>query len=182
MVESRAWKKIRGLIEDDECRLCGEHRETTQHLLSGCKKLAGPEYVKHHNNTLKVLAVKWATEMGIIPEGTKWYAEKWEKGKVLENRGKRLYWDWELRMRTNCTARRPDLTLEDEEKKTIFLAGMACPNEANRQVKLEEKIKKYEQLCFELRERQEGYMVKVIPIVIGCFGGGMKQLETGMHF
>ena len=39
MVESRAWKKIRGLIEDDKCRLCGEHRETIQHLLSRCKKL-----------------------------------------------------------------------------------------------------------------------------------------------
>ena len=26
--------------------------------------------------------------MGIMPEGTKWYAEKWEKGKVLENGGK----------------------------------------------------------------------------------------------
>ena len=39
MVESRAWKKIRGLIEDDKCTLCGEHRETIQHLLSGCKKL-----------------------------------------------------------------------------------------------------------------------------------------------
>ena len=34
MVESRAWKKIRGLIEDDKCRLCGEYRETIQHLLS----------------------------------------------------------------------------------------------------------------------------------------------------
>ena len=34
MVESKAWKKIRGLIEDDKCRLCGEYRETIQHLLS----------------------------------------------------------------------------------------------------------------------------------------------------
>ena len=51
-------------------------------------------------------------------------------------------------MRTNCTARRPDLALEDEEKKTILLVDMACPNEANRQVKQEEKIEKYEQLCF----------------------------------
>ena len=75
MVESRAWK-IRGLIEDNKCRLCGEYRETIQHLLSGCKKLAGSEYIKRHNNTLKVLAVKWAMEMGIMPEGTKWYAEK----------------------------------------------------------------------------------------------------------
>ena len=48
MVESRAWKKIRGLIEDDKCKLCGEHRETIQHLFSGCKKLAGSEYVKQY--------------------------------------------------------------------------------------------------------------------------------------
>ena len=73
-------------------------------------------------------------------------------------------------MRTNCTARRPDLTLEDEEKKTILLVDMSCPNEANRQIKPEEKIKKYKQLCFELRERREGYTGKVIPIVIGCLG------------
>ena len=84
-------------------------------------------------------------------------------------------------MRTNCTSRRPDLTLEDEEKKTILLVGMACPNEANREVKREEKIKKYEQLCFELRERREGYIVKVITIVIGCIGGGMKELKTDMQ-
>ena len=32
-------------------------------------------------------------------------------------------------------------------------------------------------LCFELRERREGYMVKVNPILIGCLGGGMKNLK-----
>ena len=37
MVESRAWKKIRGLVQCDKCRLCGEHRKTVHHLLSGCK-------------------------------------------------------------------------------------------------------------------------------------------------
>ena len=173
MVEPRAWKKIRGHIEDDKCRLCGEYRETIQHLLSGCKKLAGSEYVKRHNNTLKDLVVTWAVEMGIMPEGTKWYAAKWEKGKVLENEGKRLYWDWKHKMRTNCTTRRPGLTLEDEEKKTMLLVDMACSNEVNRQVKLkckrEEKIKKYGQLCFELRE------------VTGCLGRGMKELKTDMQ-
>ena len=88
MVKSRAGKKIRGLIEDNKCRLCDEHQETIQHLLSGCKKLVGSEYVKRHNNTLNVLVVKWAMEIGIMPEGTKWYVEKWEKGKVMENGGK----------------------------------------------------------------------------------------------
>ena len=180
MVETKAWKKLRGLTQDDNCRLCGVQRETVQHLLSGCKKLAGSEYVRRHNNALKVLAVKWAMEKGLVPEGTKWYTEKWEKGKVLENGGKKLYWDWEHRMRTTCTARRPDLTLEDDETKTILLVDMACPNEANKNAKREEKIKKYEQLCFETRERRNGFTVKVIPIVIGCLGGGMRELKNDM--
>ena len=58
-------------MDDDKSRLCGEQRETVQHLLSGYKKLAGSEYVKRHDNTLKVLAVKWAIENGLHPEETK---------------------------------------------------------------------------------------------------------------
>ena len=124
MIETRAWKKIRGLVDDDKCRLCGEHRETVQHLLSGCKKLAGSEYVKRHNNTPKVLAVRWAIENGLLSEETKWYAVNWECGTVVENDGKKLYWDWEHRMRTKCIARKQDLTLEDTAKKTILLINV----------------------------------------------------------
>ena len=65
MIETKAWKKTRGLVDDDKYRLCGEHRETAQHLL------AGSEYVKRHDNTLKVLAMKWAVENGLLPEETK---------------------------------------------------------------------------------------------------------------
>ena len=125
-------------MDNDKCRLCGEHRETVQHL-SGCKKLAGSENVKRHDNTLKVLAVKWAVENGLLPEETKWYAVNWECGKVIENNGKKLYWDWEHRMRTNCIAKRPDLTLEDTGKKTILLIDMACPNESNKEAKREKR-------------------------------------------
>ena len=71
MVETRAWKKIRELVECDKRRFRGEHRETVHHLLSGCKKLAGTKYVKRHNNALKMLAVKWATENGLLPKDTK---------------------------------------------------------------------------------------------------------------
>ena len=47
-------------------------------------KLAGSEYVKQHDNALKVLSVKWAIENGLLPAETKWYAEKWESGKIIE--------------------------------------------------------------------------------------------------
>ena len=41
------------------CRVCGKTKETVhvQHLLAGCRKLEGTEYVRRHNNDLKVLAV-----------------------------------------------------------------------------------------------------------------------------
>ena len=88
-------------MDQDKCRLCGESRETVQHLLAGCKKIAGSEYVRRHDNALKVLAVQWAIDNGLLPEGTKWYTERWERGKVIENNGKKLFWDWEHRMRTS---------------------------------------------------------------------------------
>ena len=91
MIETRAWKKIRGLVADDKCRLCGDHREIVQHPLFGCKKLAGSEYVKRHDNTLKVLAVKWAIENGLLPVDAKWYTQQWERGKVIEKDGKKLF-------------------------------------------------------------------------------------------
>ena len=84
-------------------------------------------------------------------------------------------------MRTSCTARRPDLTLEDTEKKMILLVDMACPNEKNKDEKREEKMRKYQQLCFELRERREGYTVSFVPVIIGCLGGGIKQLENDVR-
>ena len=40
-------------------------------------------------------------------------------------------------------------------------------------------IGKYNRLWFELWETREDYEVKVIPAIIGCLGGGLKeQIET----
>ena len=63
MVETRIWKVSRGLTcTDDDCRLCGEHRETVDHLLAGCRSLAGNDYLTRHNRILMILAVQWAKE------------------------------------------------------------------------------------------------------------------------
>ena len=101
---------------------------------------------------------------------------RWEKGTVIERDGKKLLWDWEHCIRTNinCTARTPDFRLEDTVNKVVIMIEMACPNEINKDEKRTEKIRKYQQLCYEIRERREGYVVKMIRSVIGCFGGGMK--------
>ena len=75
-------------------------------------------------------------------------------------------------MRMSSTARRTDLTLENSIKKEILLIDMACLSEFNKYGKRDKKIRKYQHLCHELRERWDGHKVKVISVVIGCLGGG----------
>ena len=81
MVNTRAWKKMTGLVECDKFRLCGEDRETVNNLFPVCKRLVATE---RFNNTFKVLAVIWAVENGLLPEDTKCYAMNWERGKVIK--------------------------------------------------------------------------------------------------
>ena len=83
-------------------------------------------------------------------------------------------------MRPENTHRSPDLTWEDTTNKTILLIDMACPIESNKDTKRMNKITRYRQLCFELRERREGFTVNVIPTIIGCLGGGIKELKESL--
>ena len=54
------------------------------------------------------------------------------------------------------------MTLEESEKKEIMKIDMAWPNQSNKDEKRQEKVRKYQQLCFHLREREDRYNVKVI--------------------
>ena len=76
------------------------------------------------------------------------------------------------------SARRPDLMIEDDDEKKVWIVDMACRNEKNIGEKHREKLNKYQQLAFEIREKRPGYRVEIVPIVIGCLGGGMKQVES----
>ena len=54
---------------------------------------------------------------------------------------------------------------------------MACPNQKNIGEKHREKLTKYQQLAFEMREKKPQYRVEIVLIVIGRLGRGMKQVE-----
>ena len=85
MVETRAWKAARGLIEDGRCRICFSHGKMVEYLVVACRVLANSEYLTRHNRALIILAVAWAKEYKLIGEDTIWYKERWERGTVLEN-------------------------------------------------------------------------------------------------
>ena len=76
MIETKVLKVARGLTCDNvKCRVCGEQEETVEHLLAGCKMLAGSKYTRRHNRALMILAVQWAIEHQLIDNQTKWYSE-----------------------------------------------------------------------------------------------------------
>ena len=84
-------------------------------------------------------------------------------------------------MRKTTTARRPDLILEDEAAKKIWVIDMACPMEKNIDETRKVKCRKYQQLMFEMRERRKNYKIVFIPLVIGCMGGGVKDVRKRLY-
>ena len=99
---------------------------------------------------------------------------------MLENNKAKLKWDFEFHLRKTTTARRPDLILEDKEQMKIWVCDMACPQQRNIEMKRLEKLTKYKQLAFEIRERRPGYKILIVPIVIGALGGGMKHAMSDL--
>ena len=125
-----------------------------------------------------ILAVAWAKKHGLIGQDVIWYEQCWDRGTVFENERAKLVWDFEFHMCKTTTSRRPDLILEMKEDRKILICNMGCPQQQNINTKRMEKLMKYIQLAFDMRERHPGYVIKVVPVIIGALGGGMKMLKT----
>ena len=80
-------------------------------------------------------------------------------------------------LRKTEMARRPDLVLKHVDGKKILIIDMACPNEKNIDETNNGKLRKCQQLAFEFGERRPGFRIEIVPIVIGCMGGGMKKVK-----
>ena len=124
-----------------------------------------------------VLTVEWAKPESLLSRYSVWYKQKWSKGAVLEKNGKKICWDFEFTMRKTTSERKPDLLIENDDEKKLWIVDMACPNEKNICEKYHEKLSKYQQLALEMREKRPEYRVEIVPIVIDCLGGGMEQVE-----
>ena len=93
--------------------------------------------------------------------------------------GQSLSGTFEYHLRKTTTYTRQDLTLEDKERKMIWLCDVACPQEDNINIKINDKRTKYQQLAFEMRERRIGYKVIVVPIITACLGREIELTPKG---
>ena len=132
IIETKVWKVARGLTCDNvKCRVCGEQEETVEHLLVGCKMLAGSENTRRHNGALMILAVQWVIEHQLIDNQTKWYRERWERGHVLESKDAKLVWDFEFHLRKTAKIEttRLDVRRQTKENNLDLRHGMPTRKE-----------------------------------------------------
>ena len=83
--------------------------------------------------------------------------------------------DFKHRMRKKTTARRLDVKIEYKDRKLIQIIDAACSS--NQYINEKDK-KKYLHSAYEIREMRPGYHVQIIPVVIGCMGGGANKFRA----
>ena len=68
------------------------------------------------------------------------------------------------------------MVLQDgEESRMIYVVDIECLSEKMCSRESSRKLRKYQVLAFELRERRPGFPILIVPVVIVCLGGGMKD-------
>lgn len=88
----------------------------------------------------------------------------------MTSRDKKTSWGFDKRE----TGKKTYLSLEHLDDKKITVVVMACLKEKNIDETYKEKLRKHQQFAFEFIERGPGLRTEIVPIVIGCIGGGMK--------
>jgi len=158
--------------QDPHCRLCGEHRETVAHLVSGCSKLAGTAYTDRHNYlaaiVYRAICSKYGLEHSRKPKDT--------PEKVVQNDRVKLLWDFHIQTDIRLKHNQPDIVLVDRQDKTCLIIDIAVPRDENIREKEQEKVSKYEPLRIEL-ERLWNVDTKVVPVVVGALGAVTTHLS-----
>jgi hypothetical protein len=145
MVTTKMLAKIRGKNpEETKCRLCGKEEEGVIHWLSSCEYLARAEYLKRHDQALRVLYAAVLKKYEIEEMSMAWFNIRVEK--VKENEKVMVAWNMRIPTYAHVEHRWPDLRIEDQIKKAIYLVDMSCPHDLNVRSKEQEKSQNYIQL------------------------------------
>ena len=81
-------------------------------------------------------------------------------------------------MRKTTNGRRPDVIIENDYSKKLWIVASAYLNEKNIDEKHYEKLIKHQQLALVVREKRPEYRVAIAPPVISVLERGMKEVES----
>ena len=169
-------KALNNIYKNNEsplCRLCKEKTETVEHIVSGCKVLAGNEYKQRHDNVARNIHWHICEKNGIECED-KWW--KHQPKAVEENDDVKILWDFNIYTDKKISARRPDIVVIDKKNKRVQIIDISVPADHRIQEKENEKVNKYQDLRIEI-ERLWEMKTTTVPVVIGSLGAIPAQLK-----
>jgi hypothetical protein len=128
---------------DPQCRICGKHEQSIDHIISGCPELAKTEYIQRHNKAAANLHWEICTEY-MIKTTDKWYEH--QPNTVTKKTEITILWDMSIQIDKQIKANKPDIVIRNKTAKECILIDMAIPSERNIFVKVTEKLSKYKYL------------------------------------
>ncbi|XP_045463785.1 uncharacterized protein LOC123673343 [Harmonia axyridis] len=155
-------------LTSDLCRKCKLGREHIQHVTSGCSILAPREYTDRHNQMAKVYHQAMALKLKLIK--TKRKNHLYSPENVLENEEFKLYWDTTMVTDRPVANNRPDIVLLNKTEKSCEIIDITVPSDDNISRAYTEKITKYFDLSFELKEMYKLKKISIIPLVMSVNG------------
>ncbi|XP_044757776.1 uncharacterized protein LOC123315935 [Coccinella septempunctata] len=170
VVPTRSYlKNIAGQqLTSDLCRKCKQGREHIQHVTSGCSILAPREYTDRHNQMAKVYHQAMALKLKLIK--TKRKNHLYLPENVLENEEFKLYWDTTMVTDRPVANNRPDIVLLNKREKSCVIIDITVPSDDNISRAYTEKLTKYFDLSFELKEMYRLKKISIIPLVMSVNG------------
>ena len=161
-------KHIHHSIDDDQCRLCKNEKETIHHIISGCTTLAPTKYLQRHDNLCKYIHILLLQKHQHHAEQTKWY--KHDPSPIYENETSKILWNFSIQTDHRINHNKPDIIVLDKVKNVALIIDVAIPNDYNIARKRFEKLRNYTDLAIEIKTLWNLTNVKIIPIIIGATG------------
>lgn len=169
---------------DPTCRACHNSPETTMHLLSACTSYVSTLILKRHNAALRVLYYYLRHKYQIDIHLNIYYIPS-EIEAVCSNDRCKIFWNFPFSTLRQIQANKPDLVVQDLEKRIIYIIEFSSPAEHNIDIKEKEKVQKYRDLLISFQQTYLGYKIVFLPLIIGALGGvkgsfmqNLKKIEV----
>lgn len=161
-------------IESDLCRRCKKASETIHHVIGGCQTIAQSDYKFRHDQVGKIIHQELALKYKLIEHKVNYY--QYEPATILENNEYEMYWDRTIITDKRLEHNRPDIVVKKKKENEVLLIDFAVTNNNNLTQTYREKITKYIDLCFEIKDMWKYDRVRVIPLVLSNMGVIPKTL------
>lgn len=164
----------------DKCRKCGAVGETIEHVIAGCPSLAPNAYLGRHNQLAKIIHQQIAIKHKLLEVAPPPYY-KYSPAPVLESKDALLYWDRPITTDRTVDYNRPDIVFIKKKEKEAVIIDIAVPLSHNIKKTEMEKISKYENLAYDLKQQWNLQKVGIVPFIISAEGHISKNFTRNLE-